>query len=142
MTDSPKNARTSPAPTKAGWDVGVRTTVPTPVPAVWKFLVGEGLALWLGDTSLPSTKGESFVTDDQVRGVVRIFTENSRVRVSWWPSDWPHDTTLTLTIKESGSGTVIDIQHDELADRDERRMMLGHWKNVVDQLAVAIDKAT
>jgi hypothetical protein len=48
---------------------------------------------------------------------------------------------VTLTIKEADSGTTINIQHDDLADRDERRMMLGHWKNVVDQLAVAIDAA-
>jgi ribosomal protein RSM22 (predicted rRNA methylase) len=141
MSDAPYNSRSSTPAKKAGWDVGVRTTVPQPVLAVWKFLIGPGLALWLGDTILPTVKGQSFVTDDGVRGVVRIFTENSRVRVSWWPSDWPHDTVVTLTIKEADSGTTINIQHDDLADRDERRMMLGHWKNVVDQLAVAIDAA-
>jgi uncharacterized protein YndB with AHSA1/START domain len=107
---------------------------------VWQYLVGPGLALWLGDTVLPTAKGQKFVTDDGVRGVLRTRTENSRVRVSWWPGDWPHDTTLTLTIKEAATGTTIDIQHDELADREERRMMLGHWKNVVEQLAIAIDR--
>ncbi len=141
MTDAPKFSRATPPAKKPGWDVGVRTTVPAPVAAVWKFLLADGLALWLGDTTLPTITGETFLTDDGVRGVVRVFTEKSRVRVTWWPSDWPHDTTLTLTIKEAESGTTIDIQHDDLADRDERRMMLGHWKNVVDQLAVAIDKA-
>jgi len=141
MSDAPHNSRSSSPAKKAGWDVGVRTTVPNTVPEVWNFLVGSGLALWLGDTTLPTVKGGSYLTDDQVRGTVRIYTVNSRVRVSWWPSDWPHDTVLTLTIKEADSGTTINIQHDELADRDERRMMLGHWKNVVDQLAVAIDSA-
>ncbi|MGV8970102.1 MAG: SRPBCC domain-containing protein [Microbacteriaceae bacterium] len=142
MTEASKNSRTAHTAARGGWDVGVRTTVPTSVPAVWQFLVGPGLALWLGDTTLPTSKGQGFVTDDGVRGVLRILTENSRVRVSWWPSDWPHDTTLTLTLKEATAGTTIDIQHDELADRDERRMMLGHWKSVLDELAVAIDRAS
>lgn len=141
MSDAPHNSRSSSPAKKAGWDVGVRTTVPNTIPEVWKFLIGKGLALWLGDTELPAVKGGGYLTDDQVRGTVLIYTENSRVRVTWWPSDWPHDTVLTLTIKEAESGTTINIQHDNLADRDERRMMLGHWKNVVDQLAVAIDAA-
>ena len=38
-----------------GWDVGVRKTVDASPETVWKFLLGEGLPMWLGDIeSLPS----------------------------------------------------------------------------------------
>ena len=115
----------------AGWEVGVRTTVAAPVPAVWQYLVGDGLGTWLGDIdSLPTETGAGYVTKDGVKGTIRSRTENVRLRLSWQPSDWPHDSTLQLTVKETITGTTIGIRHEKLADRDERRMMLGHWKNI------------
>ena len=121
----------------AGWEVGVRTTVAAPVPVVWQYLIGNGLATWLGQIStLPTEKGAEYVTKDGVRGTIRSYTENAKLRLSWHPSDWPHDTTLQLTLKETITGTTIGIHHEKLADRDERRMMLGHWKNI----AAAFDK--
>ena len=115
----------------AGWEVGVRTTVAAPVRAVWDFLLGEGLPLWLGEIrSLPTEKGANYSTADGVRGSIRSFTDGYRVRLGWQPDDWPHDTTLQLTLKESATGTSVAFHQEHLADRDERRMMLGHWKSV------------
>jgi len=120
----------------AGWEVGVRTTVPVPLGTVWTYLLGDGLKLWLGEiAALPSMKGAKFRTADGVNGVVRSYTDQVQVRISWQPDDWPHDTSLQVTVKESSGGTTIGIQHQMLADREERRMMLGHWKNVVAAFA-------
>jgi hypothetical protein len=57
------------------------------------------------------------------------------VRLSWQPDDWPHDTTLQVTVKQAATGTTVAFHHEHLADRDERKMMLGHWKNVVGAIA-------
>ena len=119
----------------AGWEMGVRTTVPAPLPVVWEYLTGEGLPVWLGEIeSLPTQKGESYETADGVRGTIRSFTDQLRIRLGWQPDDWPHDTTLQVTVKEAATGTTIGFHHDHLADREERRMMLGHWKNVAAAL--------
>ncbi len=119
----------------AGWEVGVRTTVAAPVGEVWSFLLGAGLPLWLGQIdALPIEKGAQYATADGVVGTIRSYTEGVRVRLGWRPDDWPHDTTLQVTIKQSATGTTIAIHHELLADREERRMMLGHWKNVVAAL--------
>lgn len=119
----------------AGWEVGVRTTVPAPPETVWAHLLGDGLKLWLGDIdALPTEKGETFQTRDGVRGTIRSLTPGLRVRLGWQPEDWPHDTTLQLTVKEAPSGTTIGIHHEKLADREERRLMLGHWKAVAAAL--------
>lgn len=119
----------------AGWEMGVRQTVEAPLPAVWSFLFGDGLLIWLGETTLALENGAEYRTADGVRGTVRSYTENSKIRLTWWPDDWPHDTLLQVSVREAASGTVIGFHHEKLADRDERRMMLGHWKNVVASLA-------
>ena len=123
----------------AGWEVGVRQTVAAKSDVVWEFLLGEGLPLWLGETTLPHEKGEPYRTADGVVGEVRTYTENTKVRLTWQPDDWPHDTTLQVSVKEAVGGTTIVIHHERLADREERRMMLGHWKNVASHLVAAFD---
>jgi uncharacterized protein YndB with AHSA1/START domain len=122
----------------AGWEVGVRKTVAAPLAKVWEFLLGDGLNLWLGEGTLSRDKGAPYEMGDGVRGQVRSFTDNQKVRLTWRPDDWPHDTMLQVTVKEAPGGTTIGFHHDQLADRDERRMMLGHWKNVVADIAEAL----
>ena len=121
----------------AGWEVGVRQTVSAPLPVVWEFLLGAGLPIWLGEGQFRAEKGYQYAMADGVRGEVRSYTDGAKVRLTWRPDDWPHDTTLQITVKEAATGTTIGIHHENLADRDERRMMLGHWKNVIADLAAA-----
>jgi uncharacterized protein YndB with AHSA1/START domain len=122
----------------AGWEVGVRETVDVPLPVVWQYLVSSGIPVWLGVGEFRGVKGFRYTMADGVRGEVQSYTEGSKIRVTWRPDDWPHDTVLILSVKEVEAGTTIAIHHQELADRDERRMMLGHWKNVVGDLARAL----
>lgn len=115
----------------AGWELGVRTTVSAPLPAVWAWLLGEGLPVWLGDIdALPTEKGAAYATKDGVRGTIRSFSADYRVRLGWQPEDWPHDTTLQVTVKEAAGGTTIGFHQEKLADREERKLLLGHWKSV------------
>ena len=116
----------------AGWEVGVRTTVAAPLDDVWSFLVGHGLPVWLGEIeTLPHEAGSAYATADGVAGTIRSYHENLRIRLTWQPNDWPHDSTVQVTVRQSATGTTIAVHHDRLADREERRLMLGHWKNVV-----------
>lgn len=118
-----------------GWEVGVRETVNALLPAVWQFLIGDGVSLWLGETTLLLDTGATYQTTDGVRGEVRSCTPNAKIRITWWPEDWPHDTLLQVTVREATTGTTIGFHHEQLADRDERKMMLGHWKNVIGAIA-------
>jgi len=120
----------------AGWEVGVRKTVPASGPQVWQFLLGDGLPLWLGELDeLPTQKGASYTSRDGVSGTIKAYIDGFRIRLSWQPSDWPHDTTLQVTVKSSATGTTIAIHQERLADREERKLMLGHWKNVIEHIA-------
>jgi uncharacterized protein YndB with AHSA1/START domain len=135
VSDTTNAGNTTGKPSDAGWEVGVRETIAAPVDAAWTYLLGDGLKVWLGDIdALPTEKKAAYATRDGVHGIVRGFTPNSRVRIGWQPEDWPHDTTLQLTVKQADTGTTIAIQHEGLANRDERKLMLGHWKNVLAAL--------
>ncbi len=130
-TSRPSMGPTTGLTKDAGWELGVRTTVPASVDVVWEYLLGPGLPVWLGElNALPTEKGDAYTTTDGVRGTVRSRTDGLRIRVSWQPDDWPHDSTVQVTVKPAAFGTTIGIHHEKLADREERRMMLGHWKNV------------
>ena len=119
----------------AGWEVGVRATVPATGQRVWQFLLGDGLPLWLGDIDdLPTEKGANYTTRDGVTGTIKGYIDGYRIRLSWHPSDWPHDTTLQLTVKQAATGTTIAIHQERLADREERKLMLGHWKSVIEHI--------
>jgi hypothetical protein len=106
-----------PAPTgktkDAGWEVGVRKTVDAPLDTVWAFLLASGLP-------------------------ILSYTEGLRVRLTWQPGEWNHDSTLQLTVKEAEHGTTIAFHQERLSGREERKIMLGHWKDVVQQLDDAI----
>ena len=113
----------------------MRSTVPATGQRVWQFLLGDGLPLWLGDIDdLPTEKGASYTTRDGVTGTIKGYIDGYRIRLSWHPSDWPHDTTLQLTVKQAATGTTIAIHQEKLADREERKLMLGHWKSVIEHI--------
>jgi uncharacterized protein YndB with AHSA1/START domain len=118
----------------AGWEVGVRRTVPLPLEDVWAYLIGPGRRHWLGDTELSTTRGDRFTTSDGTRGEVRSFTDQSKVRVTWQPADWRHDSTLQLSVRTAASGTTIGIHQERLADSAERERMLAHWNGVLDRI--------
>ena len=122
----------------AGWEVGVRRTVPASVEVVWDFLLEDGLPLWLGETTLVLEKGADYETNDDIRGSILGVTPGFRIRLTWQPGEWDHDSTLQLSVKESATGTTISFHQERLSGREERKIMLGHWKDVVQQLDDAI----
>lgn len=122
----------------AGWELGVRRTVPLAVPEVWDFLLGEGRPIWLGRTELGTGKGDAYVTDDGVRGEIRGRTDGARVRLTWQPPDRDHASTVQLTVLPAASGTTIAIHHERLTSRAEREERLARRRAVVDRFEAVL----
>jgi uncharacterized protein YndB with AHSA1/START domain len=125
----------------AGWEIGVSKTVDRPVDEVWDFITSpEGVAIWLGEgVTLSSERGAGYETKAGVHGETRSLRELDRVRLTWQPPGWSHDTTLQLTVRSAGEGRAILVIHQErLADGAEREQQRRHWQGVMNALVAAI----
>jgi uncharacterized protein YndB with AHSA1/START domain len=125
----------------AGWEIGVSKTVDHSVEDVWSLITSPaGIAIWLGEgvTALPE-RGEEYETTDGVRGETRSFHELDRVRLTWRPADWTHDTTLQLAVTSAGAGrAMLRVHQERLADATERERQRKHWQEVVNALVAAL----
>ena len=122
----------------SGWDVGVRQTINAPLDTVWAFLLGEGMPIWLGHTTLTLEKEARYATDDDIFGHVISVSPKTRLRMTWQPGEWDHDSTLHVTLKKAEGGTTLGFEQERLASREERKIMLGHWKDVLARLDDAL----
>jgi uncharacterized protein YndB with AHSA1/START domain len=124
----------------AGWEIGVSRTLPVSVDEVWRVLTGDdGVAVWLGEgVVLQPTKGAPYETDDGTVGEVRSFRPLDRVRLTWQPADWDHDSTVQVAVRGDGSKTMLRFHQERLADADERERQRAHWQAVMDQMATLL----
>jgi hypothetical protein len=120
----------------AGWELGVRRTVPVERQAVWDFLLGPGLALWLGDGVLGEvgTRYETASASGEVRGR----TEGTKIRLTHRAAGADHETTVQIALRDAASGTTIVFHQERMRDADEREQGLEHWNRVADRIAAAL----
>ncbi|MFI7674845.1 SRPBCC domain-containing protein [Actinophytocola sp. NPDC049390] len=127
----------------AGWQIGVSKTIDRSVEDVWSFITSpEGIAIWLGDgVTVLSELGAGYETAAGVRGETRGFRELDRVRLTWQPASWRHDTTLQLTVSPAGTGRArLGVHQERLADAEEREQQRTHWRGVVNALVAALTR--
>ena len=128
----------------AGWEIGVSKTIHRPVDEVWDFITSPaGIAVWLGEgVTLLSEQGAGYETITGVQGETRSFRDLDRVRLTWQPPDWSHDTTLQLAVRSVGAGrTTLVVHQERLVDAPERERQRRHWQGVIAALADALAEA-
>jgi len=108
---------------------------------VWTFITSPaGIAIWLGEgVTVLSEPGAGYETAAGVRGETRSFRELDRLRLTWQPPDWSHDTTLQLAVRSAGAERAMLVVHQErLADAAEREQQRRHWQGVINALVEAL----
>lgn len=121
-----------------GFNIGVSKTLPYPVEHVWDFLLSPaGLAVWLGEGVELAPK-KTYRTADGTEGEVRSLHPLDRVRLTWRPKDWDHDTTVQVAVRGEGEKTMLRFHQEWLADSDERSRQRDHWKAVLDKVIEAL----
>ena len=126
-----------------GWQIGVSKTVDHPVEDVWGFVTSpEGIAIWLGEgVTVLSEPGEGYETTAGVRGETRSFRELDRLRLTWQPPGWHHETTLQLTVTSAGAGRArLGVHQERLANAEEREQQRTHWRGVINALVTALNE--
>lgn len=126
----------------AGWEIGVSGTVRHPVEQVWELLVSpRGLRLWLGTTELGTSRGDRYESADGTVGEVRSFRPHDRMRITWRPAGWDHDSTVQVALSSRGEGrTVLRFHQERLADEAERVRQRDHWRAVLARIVDALDQ--
>ncbi|SHF67133.1 SRPBCC family protein [Streptoalloteichus hindustanus] len=124
----------------AGFQIGVSRTLPHPRERVWEFVTSAaGLAVWLGEGArLSADRGAAYRTAEGTVGQVRSLREHDRVRLTWQPADWDHETTVQLTVS-GDERTVLRFHQERLADAAERERQREHWQRVMDAVVAALD---
>lgn len=125
----------------AGWQIGVSRTIHRPAGEIWSFLTSPaGVAIWLGEGGTLEP-GAGYRTADGVQGETRSFRAGDRVRLTWQPPGWAHDTTLQLTVSAAGEGKArLTVHQERLADAAERERQRTHWQGVMAELVNALNQ--
>lgn len=121
----------------AGWQIGVSRTVAAPLEKVWDLLASpEGTAVWLSDGTRVSARPDAPVlTTDGSTGETRGYHPFDRIRLTWQPPDWDHETTVQVALRSTGEGrTSIRFHQERLADAGEREQQRAHWNAVMESI--------
>jgi len=120
----------------AGYEIGVRKTLPIPAQKLWEYLISvEGVQLWLGvDAPLEWVTGAEFKAQDGSHGVIRVFNPSSHLRLSWQPGDWPRPSTLQVRVIPAGEKATLSFHQEHLPGAAEREEMRKKWGEVVERI--------
>jgi uncharacterized protein YndB with AHSA1/START domain len=119
----------------------VSRAFPCTVEQAWALLTSEaGMATWLG-AAIEPVPGAAYTAADGTTGEVRSFRPYDRIRLTWHPPDWPHDSTVQVALSSGARSTTVRFHQERLASSTEREHQRDHWRAVLDQLEGLLDQA-
>ncbi|MFD0586494.1 SRPBCC domain-containing protein [Paenibacillus sp. GCM10027627] len=119
----------------AGFQVGVRRTLPLSQEQAWQLLTSaEGLKWWIGTApNLEIREGETFTSAEGVSGQFRVVKPQLQLRLKWERSDWIKASTLQIRLISAVRGrTTISFHQDRLENPGTREQMKLYWEHVLD----------
>lgn len=125
----------------AGWQIGVSRTLPYPADAVWSLLTSpDGAEIWAGPGAvITPTPGTSWAARDGSHGQVRSHDPGRRLRLTFHPAGWDHETTVQIVVVPvTRHRASVRFHQERLADADERARQRDHWRAVLDRIDAAV----
>jgi hypothetical protein len=103
----------------AGWQFGIRRTIPVSLEKVWDYLFSEKCAsIWLRDAE---TEFSTIKT-------------HSHIRTKWKLSHWPNKANLQMRVIPLKDKTTIAFHIDRLQSEQQRKASKIYWTNVISDL--------
>lgn len=121
----------------AGFQIGVRRTLPASLEQAWKLIVSrEGIRLWLGEVEdFRLAKGQAYQAQDGARGEIRAVNPCENMRLTWQPPGWHRASTIQVRVIPRGrERTVVSFHQEHLPSEAEREQMRQRWGKVLDEL--------
>jgi uncharacterized protein YndB with AHSA1/START domain len=112
----------------AGWQFGIRKTLPAPKETVWNFLFSEaGIYLWLKGAN------KEFST----------LKTSSHIRTKWKLETWTNEATLQMRLISIADKTIIAFHIDKMLDENQREEARKYWNKVLNKIVQKLtEKAT
>lgn len=125
----------------AGWQIGVRRTLPFPEERIWAVLLApEGLQAWLGGPA-EIEAGTPYTLENGTSGRIGVYKPWSHIRLTWQPQGWARPSTLQVRVTPAKTGTTVSFHQEQLRGEAERNAMKAHWERVIGRLAELLQMA-
>lgn len=125
----------------AGWQFGLRKTVPYSQVKVWDFLFSrDGLNTWLGTLIEEPELKQSFTTKEGVEGMIRLLIPHSHIRMSWKKSGWENTSTVQVRVLEAKGKATISFHHEKLLNEQQREEVQVYWNEKMTNIETALAK--
>jgi uncharacterized protein YndB with AHSA1/START domain len=119
----------------AGYQIGVRRTVPASEERVWAALLSPaGLRVWLGGVA-GLEEGARFSFPNGVTGQIRVHKPWSHLRLTWQRPDWETPSYVQVKVIPARTGTTLSFHQDHLGGPADRQAMKAHWERVIERLS-------
>lgn len=137
-----RDVRTIGKTRDAGFQIGVRRTLPIPLAEAWQLLTSsEGVRIWLG-APLDLAKGSEYRLPDGTCGTVSVYEPSSHLRMSWQPPTWPRPSIIQLRVIPHDTCATIAFHQEHLPGPSERESRRAHYAAVLDTLERVITSAS
>ena len=97
--------------------------------------------MWLGhDVEVLDERGQPYQTTEGTVGETEASIPQDRIRLTWQPKDWDHDTTVQVAVTPNGPGrTMLRFHQERLTSTHEREQQRTHWRAVLADAVDAVD---
>lgn len=128
--------RTTGQTRDTGFQIGVRRTLPIQHEDAWNLITSKkGARIWLGGASdIKFEKGSRYHLKDGTSGEVRVFNQNSHLRITWHLNGWKRPSTIQVRVIPKGERTVIAFHQEHLPGAKERETRRAHYISALDEL--------
>lgn len=111
----------------AGWQFGIRKSVPLNANKVWDFMFSEnGTKLWLKGAD------KEFST----------FKNLSHIRTKWILKDWTNEATLQMRLLSNKDKTTIAFHIDKLLNENQREEVKTYWTEMLEDITKELNERT
>jgi uncharacterized protein YndB with AHSA1/START domain len=98
----------------------------------------KGLQLWLGKLEGELEIKKVYKTKDGIEGLVRVFTPNSHIRMTWKKKNWGNISTVQVRVIGNSEKATIIFHQEKLIDENQRKEMKSYWNIIMIEMEKAI----